>query len=248
MKRSSALKAQYSKQRHRIQNQMWRMSKRGYEFTKSILPPIPKKITEASIRRLKKITTKSLYENAEHIDYDTGEVITGRQYRQRERTVSTRKARRTRMINRARRKTAPDVPTSSPEPDSSINDYIQAWEWLISQINETKRKYPDSAESLEYIVNHAVDSISVDLTTYDYQDRLAIIERILGRRILNAGNVALEAVQTIDESAYNIQGRRFVGACNTLSHILLDRPMAMDENQSLTNALEQDLGYTDYDE
>ena len=63
----------YRKERQRIQRQINRMTKRGYDVPE-LLPKIPKKITEASVRRLKKLTTEKLYEESRFIDIETGEI------------------------------------------------------------------------------------------------------------------------------------------------------------------------------
>ena len=50
-KQLSDVKQAYRKERQRIQRQINRMTKRGY-YVPELLPKIPKKITEASVRRL----------------------------------------------------------------------------------------------------------------------------------------------------------------------------------------------------
>lgn len=72
-----SLKKEYMKQRKRIQSYLSRYRKLGLEFD-NILPKIPKKITEGSIRRLQKITPQKIQEKAIFIDTETGEVIEGK--------------------------------------------------------------------------------------------------------------------------------------------------------------------------
>ena len=72
-----SLKKEYMKQRKRIQSYLSRYKKLGLEFD-NILPKIPKKITEGSIRRLQKITPQKIQEKARFIDTETGEVIEGK--------------------------------------------------------------------------------------------------------------------------------------------------------------------------
>lgn len=72
------VKQAYSRERQRIQQQINRMTKRGYDVPE-LLPKIPKKITEASVRRLKKLTTEKLYKESRFIDIETGEILTGKQ-------------------------------------------------------------------------------------------------------------------------------------------------------------------------
>lgn len=68
----------YRRERQRIQRQINRMTNRGYDVPE-LLPKIPKKITEASVRRLKKITTEKLYKESRFIDFETGEILTSKE-------------------------------------------------------------------------------------------------------------------------------------------------------------------------
>lgn len=87
-------KQQYMKERKRIQQNVARMKKRGYEFAETPLPPIPKRITKASINRLKKITPKKLYEKATYTSA-TGEKVSGKKGVQIERKKRAQKAQAT---------------------------------------------------------------------------------------------------------------------------------------------------------
>lgn len=84
--------AQYQKERKRVQNLVRRAQERGYLVPKDFVPAIPKKITAASVSRLKKLTPDSLYKKSEHLDYETGEIIPGRLARQQERVAAGKKA------------------------------------------------------------------------------------------------------------------------------------------------------------
>ena len=54
---------EYRKERRRIQSFLRRNRAKGYIFPDNILPDQPKRITPASIRRLKRITPEFLYKN-----------------------------------------------------------------------------------------------------------------------------------------------------------------------------------------
>lgn len=69
---------EYRRERQRIQQQINRMTKRGYDVPE-LLPKTPKKITEASVRRLKNLTAEKLYKESRFIDIETGEILTGKQ-------------------------------------------------------------------------------------------------------------------------------------------------------------------------
>ena len=115
-KQLSDVKQAYRRERQRIQRQINRMTKRGYDVPE-LLPKIPKKITEASVRRLKKITTEKLYKESRFIDFETGEILTSEEGQKLE------KARR----RRPKPKEQPSIPTAStplPGPISAGDEYV----------------------------------------------------------------------------------------------------------------------------
>lgn len=82
MSKKSLLKSAYSKARSRVRNLINRYKKKGYDVEIQI-PAIPKRITEASIRRLEKITPKAVRKKTYAPDLQTGERITYQQYKNR---------------------------------------------------------------------------------------------------------------------------------------------------------------------
>lgn len=98
----ATLKEQYFKERNRILNFIREAKKREYYWESEPVPAIPKKITRASIRRLKKITPDSLYDKAKYKDKKTGVIITGKQRRYQERIAAAKKAAKTKARNKAR--------------------------------------------------------------------------------------------------------------------------------------------------
>lgn len=91
----------YRRERRRIQNFIRRNERRGFIFDGNILPTIPKRITKASVRRLKKITPEYLYKHSRYGgEASQGEIISGVRGRELERSQSAKKAARTRKRNR----------------------------------------------------------------------------------------------------------------------------------------------------
>lgn len=70
----------YRKERKRVLAARRRLEKQGF-ILNSEAPSIPKRITEGSIRALKKITPANLREKSLWLDYTTGEVIAGNRKR-----------------------------------------------------------------------------------------------------------------------------------------------------------------------
>lgn len=69
-------KQEYMKERRRIQQAISQQKKSGYIIPENLLPDIPKRITKASVNRLKKITPKTIRSKSELVDFTTGEIIT----------------------------------------------------------------------------------------------------------------------------------------------------------------------------
>ena len=103
----------YRRERQRIQRQINRMTNRGYDVPQ-LLPKIPKLITQASVRRLKKITTEKLYKESRFIDIETGEILTSKEGQSLER--SRRKKPKQKV------QTPPPTPIAPPEPDYVMFD------------------------------------------------------------------------------------------------------------------------------
>lgn len=119
-RKTSKVRAEYNKERRRIQNFLRRAEKRGYIGTEDILPPIPKTVTQASVRRLKKLTANELYKKMKFVDRETGVVYSGTRGREIEREQTGKKAARTRKENKeAERQFWGGV---QPEPTTSGSD------------------------------------------------------------------------------------------------------------------------------
>lgn len=109
----SDVQKQYRKERRRIQRQIRRMENRAYDVP-DLLPKIPKKITEASVRRLKRITTEKLYKESRFIDVETGEILTSKEGQALER--SRRKKPKQKV------QAPPPTTIAPPEPDYVMFD------------------------------------------------------------------------------------------------------------------------------
>lgn len=83
----------YTKELRRIKRFISRAEKRGYQFEEGVVPKKPKKITPASVRRLKKITPEYLYGKAVYGGEATaGEIVSGKRGRIEERKEAARKS------------------------------------------------------------------------------------------------------------------------------------------------------------
>lgn len=129
-KKSSKLQTEYRKQRRRIQNLIASYRRKGYDVQFE-LPAIPKRITQASVRRLAKITPKTVQEKTYGIDYETGEQIS--YYRaQSQRRILKQKERQTKKPVQTKQK------TTQVEVLKASTVIVRSFRYQISQ-------YPPSA-------------------------------------------------------------------------------------------------------
>lgn len=120
MEKISDVKKAYRKERRRIQQQIRRMENRGYDVP-DLLPDIPKRITQASVRRLKKITTEKLYKESRFVDIETGEILTSKEGQKLERS-RRRKPKQKVQAPPPTPVAPPPTPVALPEPDYVMFD------------------------------------------------------------------------------------------------------------------------------
>ena len=75
----SAVEQEYNKQLKRVKSFVRRAEKKGFIFSENVIPSKPKRITQASVRKLEKLTPTKLYQKAEYVSELTyGEVVSGK--------------------------------------------------------------------------------------------------------------------------------------------------------------------------
>ena len=107
------IQQQYRKERRRIQGAMNRLEKQGYVLPDDLLPSTPKKVTQASIRRLKKITSEAIYKKSKKLDFETGEITPGIVARDKARSQRAKEAARRRSFKQEY--VSPQVYTEPPQ-------------------------------------------------------------------------------------------------------------------------------------
>lgn len=92
---------------------MNRLEKQGYVLPEDLLPSMPKKVTQASINRLKKITSESIYKKSKKLDFETGEITPGIVARDKARSQRAKEAARRRAFKQEY--VSPQVYTEPPQ-------------------------------------------------------------------------------------------------------------------------------------
>ena len=92
----------YSKQVKRIKQFISRAEKRGYQFSEDVLPQRPKRVTQASVRKLAKLTPEKLYQKAVYGGLASyGEIVPATEGVKLERSLRAKKSAETRKYRLA---------------------------------------------------------------------------------------------------------------------------------------------------
>lgn len=89
-RKQTPIQKEYAKQVSRIKAFIRRAEKRGYRFEKDIVPAKPKRITKASVRKLKEIKPITLYKKSTYLS-ESGDIVSGVQGRKEERSNAAKK-------------------------------------------------------------------------------------------------------------------------------------------------------------
>lgn len=137
--KQQAINKVYAKERNRLKSFVRRAEKRGYSFPDTLIPSIPKRKTEASIRKLKKLTKDVLYSKATYGGEATfGEIVSGKEGLKLERKLRAKKASRTRKANKEAEQrfwTSTDG-TKVPVTEVPALAYTQAVNALVDKLKE----------------------------------------------------------------------------------------------------------------
>ena len=165
------------------------MARRGYVID-AVLPKEPKKITEASVRRIKKISS-NLYKKSYFVT-EEGEVISGEKGRKYERSRAARKAAETRKRKK--------------QESSFKYDWEIAFDWLEGIIKQVEERGMERvASAIRDIVDAAVIRTS---------------EREVGMIIVSQQDEVLQSIQEIAEAFYSAQSGKYSYAVSNLSQLL----------------------------
>lgn len=224
---------EYSKELRRIKAFIRQASKRGYTFDDSIIPPKPKKVTKASVKKLKQITPKTLYQSSEFLNPQTGDIITGSEGRVFERRLAAHKAQLTKAIKATTKKDKRTQTTnraSLPRQSTLILDNIRQAiaSWTPSSTwstywEEVKRQDKNKLETLLEGTVSADGEIAVARRLQESADD---IERIVNSILYGS-----------DEEQVQFDLVHF-------ATIILGRSLSVEESAELTDLQERQEDYT----
>lgn len=137
--KQQAINKAYAKERNRVKSFVRRAEKRGYRFPENLIPSIPKQKTEASIRKLKKLTKEVMYSKATYGgEASYGEIVSGKEGLKLERQLRANRAAETRRSNKEAEQrfwTSTDG-TKTPVTDAPALAYAAAFNDLVEKLKE----------------------------------------------------------------------------------------------------------------
>lgn len=139
----------YSKQVKRIKQFIRRAEKRGYQFNENVLPKRPNRVTQASVRKLAKLTPDKMYKKAVYGGLATmGEIVPATEGVKLERSLRAKKAVQTRKYRLLQSK---QQPTNTPgfEPPENISEDETFFDAVvISGFRSHVRQFNERASNL----------------------------------------------------------------------------------------------------
>lgn len=237
-----ALEQAYKKELKRIKQFMHRAEKRGYLWYDYELPKKPKKITEKSVSRLKKITPDLLYKKGKYIDQETGEIISGVKGRARERKKAEQKSIETRKQNknRVKKEKQKQEQPKSPKPEtvepyySKVDDYLPDFsEMVINNIYELIDSFDPGNFYSKRGASHAMHNRDKLRAILDSAIAKFGADAVAERLNENAGEIA----EIVDKAMYNYEEAEI--HISSFASILNDGPLSASQAAEFAEMSEQ---------
>ena len=130
-KKQTPVERAYSKQIKRIKQFIRRAEKRGYQLDENVIPKRPKRVTQASVRKLAKLTPEKLYQKAVYGGLASeGEIVPGIEGVKLERSLRAKKAAETRKYKLAE---PVQEPTNTPGfvPPENISEDVTFFDAVV---------------------------------------------------------------------------------------------------------------------
>lgn len=219
---------EYTKELRRIKAFIRQASKRGYTFDDSIIPPKPKKVTKASVKKLKQITPKTMYQKAEFLNPQTGAIITGSEGRKFERKLAAHKAQLTKAIKATTKKqrAKTDLPKQGEITLHNIRATINAWTPGTTWSDYWTGVKENDKNKLVTLLDSAVESEGFNTVARRLQSNADDIERIVNSILYGS-----------DEEQVQFDLVHF-------ATIILGRSLSVEESAELTDLQERQEDFT----
>lgn len=222
-------KQEYMKERRRIQQAISQQKKSGYIVPENLLPTIPKRITKASINRLKKITPKTIRSKSELVDFTTGEIITKESSNYKKSVIKTNRE----LVKLARQKQKKETNVFNETEDGLPVATFDVIEHIRNQIINLTRKDGSRPVEIEGRKQGLLKIFDDNVSYYDYNDELDLYYNYL----LEKENDISEQLDEIFEDSGDekrIQNH-FIELANLLN---MGHPLSQTEAESISGEQE----------
>lgn len=172
--KKAEIERQYQKERKRLNQLARRLEKRGYIVNRSkFIPTKPKRLTEKSVERLRKIKPENVYKKIQFVDPETGEIVSGVKGKKIEKNKRAEK-RKTREPEPKRWDTEPeeteepeevttDIRDTEPEEeppgiwDIAIDNLLDIVRQIDIELDDPKCKNPDKLFYIQGLIQDQID-------------------------------------------------------------------------------------------
>lgn len=162
------IQTQYNKERGRIKRLKTNLEKQGYIFpNENILPAIPKRVTEGSIRKLQRISQGTVARKGLYVKSETGETITGRTQYAKTHKPKGKKHKTKKTPKQKAKKTRSDYYKNSGKKSGTKTPPTKVEETVFNTYEELSYERI-SSDDLYYVDENGYGTESVD--TQNYQD------------------------------------------------------------------------------
>lgn len=222
-------KQEYMKERKRIQQAISQQKKSGYIIPENLLPDIPKRITKASINRLKKITPKTIRSKSELIDFTTGEIITKESSNYRKSVVKANKE----LVKLAKQKQKKEMFAIDETEDGLPIATFDVIEHIRNQIINLTKKDGTRPIEIEGRKQGLLKIFDDNVSYYDYNDSLDLYYNYLLEKE-NDISVQLDEIFEDSGDEKRIQNH-FIELANLLN---MGHPLSQIEAESISGEQE----------
>lgn len=222
-------KQEYMKERKRIQKAISQQKKSGYIIPENLLPDIPKRITKASINRLKKITPKMIRSKSDLIDFTTGEIITKESSSYRKSVVKSNRE----LVKLAKQKQKKEMSAIDETEDGLPIATFDVIEHIRNQIINLTRKDGTRPIEIEGRKQGLLKIFDDNVSYYDYNDSLDLYYNYLLEKE-NDISVQLDEIFEDSGDEKRIQNH-FIELANLLN---MGRALSQTEAESISGEQE----------
>lgn len=223
------LKQEYMKERKRIQKAISQQKKSGYIIPENLLPDIPKRITKASINRLKKITPKMIRSKSDLIDFTTGEIITKESSSYIKSVVKANRE----LVKQAKQKQKKEMSAIDETEDGLPIATFDVIEHIRNQIINLTRKDGTRPIEIEGRKQGLLKIFDDNVSYYDYNDSLDLYYNYLLEKE-NDISVQLDEIFEDSGDEKRIQNH-FIELANLLN---MGRALSQTEAESISGEQE----------